>query len=264
MNSELKEVVHDYWNEASCGTFASDKEKFTATYYKEIEDHRYAVEPEIFSFAQFSRYRGKKVLEIGVGAGSDFLNWVRSGCEAYGIDLTEEALEHAKNRLQIENLSAQDLRVADCENIPHPDNFFDVVYSWGVIHHTPDTEKALAEIIRICRPGGRVKLMLYHRKSLLAYFFWIKHALLKGKPFRSRADVLYHHMESKGTKAYTEKEVRTMLKPYAVKNLKIAPVLTYYDKMGRFGAFYQSVARFCALLFGYNKVGWFLTIEFDK
>ncbi|MCX6153911.1 MAG: class I SAM-dependent methyltransferase [Candidatus Kapabacteria bacterium] len=260
----MKQQVQQFWNNQACGTQFTDKEKYSKEYFEDIEDLRYRQEPEIFSFAQFTRFRDKKLLEVGVGAGTDFLQWARAGAVVYGIDLTPEAVEHVHHRLSLYGLKAEEIKVADSENIPFPDNFFDIVYSWGVIHHTPDTPKAMREIIRVCKPGGTCKVMIYHRHSLLSYFFWIKYALLKGKPWMSLSKVLWNHMESIGTKAYTIKEVHQMLKMNTIENLKIQPVLTYYDKMTRFNKLFRLCAKLVANLFGYNKVGWFLTIEFNK
>ena len=163
----LKNDVREFWDEKPCGTHTSDKERYTKEYFEEIENKRYSMQPEIFSFAQFSRFKDKKLLEVGVGAGSDFLQWVRAGTKAYGIVLTDEAVQHVKHRLSLYGLEAEQIITADSENLPFEDDTFDIVYSWGVIHHTPDTEKAMKEIIRVCKSGGKCKVMIYHRKSLL-------------------------------------------------------------------------------------------------
>ena len=89
---KLKEEVREFWNAQACGTQNIDKEKFTLEYFEQIEKERYELQPEIFSFAQFTRFHGKKLLEVGVGAGTDFLQWVRAGADCYGIDLTDEAI----------------------------------------------------------------------------------------------------------------------------------------------------------------------------
>ncbi len=263
-NDNMKGQVKDYWNNEACGTYVTDKEKYTKQYFEDIERERYLREPEIFSFAQFTRFRGQDVLEVGIGAGTDFLQWARAGARAHGIDLTPEAVEHVRHRLSIYGLEAEDFQVGDSENLPYPDNKFDLVYSWGVIHHTPDTPKAFREIVRVCKPGGKCKIMVYHRHSLLAYFFWMKHALLKGKPWKSLAKILWDHMESIGTKAYTAKEVAEILKGQPIENLKIKPVLSYWDKLGRFGSLFRGIAKVAAYILGGNRVGWFLTVEFDK
>jgi ubiquinone/menaquinone biosynthesis C-methylase UbiE len=263
-NIELKSEVHDFWNKSACGTFMVDKEKYTLEYFEELEQLRYTMQPEIHAFAQFSRANGKKILEVGVGAGTDFLQWVRSGAKAYGIDLTEEAIEHVKHRLNLYNLNAEGYAVADSENLPFADNEFDLVYSWGVIHHTPDTAKAMREIIRVCKPGEKIKVMIYHRHSLLAYFFWLKHALLKLKPYKSLSKILWNHMESIGTKAFTCKEVRKMLINQPVKIIKIHPVLSYYDRLERFNKLFRILSKIASSLLGGDRVGWELLIELEK
>lgn len=208
--SGLKDSVLAYWDKASCGTEFSDKEKHSREYYDELEQHRYHVEPEVFSFAQFARHHGQKLLEVGVGAGHDFTQWVRAGTEAHGIDLTEEGVEHVRKRLAVYGLEAKDIRKADCEALPYSDDTFDLVYSWGVIHHTPDTHQAFREIVRVCRPGGTCKIMVYHRYSLVALHLWLRYALFKGKPWRSLAWCVANYMESPDTKSYRGREIWKM------------------------------------------------------
>jgi len=99
--TQLKQDVHDFWNARACGTWEIDKEKFSLEYFEEIERTRYEVQPEIHPFADFNSAKGRKVLEVGVGAGTDFLQWVRAGAKAYGMDLTEEAIAHVEHRLNL-------------------------------------------------------------------------------------------------------------------------------------------------------------------
>lgn len=261
---ELKSQVQKFWNDDVCGTWEIDEEKFTREYFESIEEHRYKLQPEIFAFAQFPRFHGQKLLEVGVGAGTDFIQWVRSGTRAYGIDLTEEAVAHVQHRLKLYNLQAQEVKVGDAENIDYPDNEFDIVYSWGVIHHSPDTLKALSEIVRVLKPGGRAKIMVYHRNSLLARLFWVKHALLKFRPWKSVSWVLWHYMESIGTKAYSVKEMEKILESHPVENVVVKPLYSFYDRLGRFNKLFQKAAKILTAIFGREKIGWFLTFEFTK
>jgi ubiquinone/menaquinone biosynthesis C-methylase UbiE len=261
---ELKQAVHDYWNAQSCGTDVVKATKFSFEYFEAVEDFRYVTEPQIHSFAQFSRFHGKKVLEIGVGAGTDFLQWVRSGAQAYGVDLTEEGVEHAKRRLELYGLEAKEVRVADAENLPFPEESFDLVYSWGVIHHSPNTEKALEEIIRVLRVGGRMKIMIYNRHSLHTFYRWIRYALLRGKPFRSFAWVLYHHMESSGTKGYSIAEIQSMLNRYQLRTVSISAIVNRYDLLQTHVWPLQKLGRLLATICGYERAGFFLTFEAEK
>ncbi|MFH1643564.1 MAG: class I SAM-dependent methyltransferase [bacterium] len=265
MNQEkLKNEVMKHWDKASCGTEFINEEKYSKKYFDSVENFRYKIEPEIFSFAQFSRFHNKKVLEVGVGAGTDFLQWVRSGAIAYGIDLTEEAVENVHHRLNIYDLKCEDLRVADAENLPYQNNCFDLVYSWGVIHHSPDTFKCLNEIVRVAKPGGKIKLMLYNRHSLFAFYRWLMVALFKGKPFKSLKTVLFYHQESLGTKAFTFKEVKKMLKDFPVQTKQLKATVSNHDLLYYKSEPIKFIAYIFACLFGWNRVGWFMTIELEK
>ncbi|MGE5479770.1 MAG: class I SAM-dependent methyltransferase [Chloroflexota bacterium] len=263
-NETLKNQVKDYWNREACGTFLTDKDKYTREYFEEIEETRYKLQPEIFGFAQFPRFHGRTVLEIGIGAGTDFIQWTRCGCDSYGIDLTEEAVEHVNRRLSLYGLNATETRVADAENLPYDDNKFDLVYSWGVIHHSPQTLKALDEIVRVLKPGGSAKIMVYNRHSLLCYLFWIKHALLKFRPWKPLSWVLWNFMESPGTKAYTVGEMKKILGDRNLKNVKVVPLYSYYDKLGRFNWLFKKIAAGLTCILGRERIGWFLTFEFTK
>src|SRR5690349_8891499 len=131
-HEELKKEVHDFWNRQSCHTQVATSEKFSRAYFEEIEAYRYRDQPCIHAFAQFSRYRGKKVLEVGFGAGMDFIQWLRAGAIASGIDLTEEALENLNHCIQVYGLPApQSIRVGDAEALPFESNSFDLGYSFG-------------------------------------------------------------------------------------------------------------------------------------
>lgn len=260
----LKQEVKNYWNQAACGTEFIQLTKFSKEYFEAIEAFRYKVEPEIFAFAQFTRYHGKKVLEVGVGAGTDFLQWVRAGAITYGIDLTEEAIAHAHHRLMLYDLAAKDLQVGDAENIPYEKNQFDLVYSWGVIHHSPNTFKALEELIRVTKPGGTIKIMIYNRNSLFAFYQYLNHALLRGKPFRSFKKVLYYHQESLGTQAFTLSEAKQLLAKCPVTIKHISAPVTKHDLLYYKSSIAKGFAYLLACIWGWNTSGWFMMIELEK
>ncbi len=261
----LKNNVKQYWNAASCGTEFINQKKFSLEYFEAIESFRYSIEPEIFSFAQFSRFHGKKILEVGVGAGTDFTQWVRSGCLAYGVDLTEEAIQNVTHRLQLYNLQAQDIRQADAENLPHQDNTFDLVYSWGVIHHSPDTERCLQEIVRVAKPGGTIKIMIYNRRSLFALYQYFIFGLFKGKPFQSLKTILFNNQESPGTKAYTKKEALVLIEKHPVDLVDIRSSISSHDLLYyKKNRILKLLAYTAACIFGWHRAGWFMTIELRK
>jgi ubiquinone/menaquinone biosynthesis C-methylase UbiE len=261
----LKQTIASYWNKETCGTKAAVSPKYTKEYFDEIEKYRYKVEPEIFSFARFDRYKNCKILEIGVGAGTDFVQWVKAGAESYGVDLTESAIEHTKTRLELLGLSARDVRVADAENLPYPDNYFDLVYSWGVLHHTCDFEKSLGEAVRCTRVGGTLKIMVYNRRSLRALYKYIYFSLRHPRSFnRSIADVMYYHQESPGTRAFSIPEMRNILSKYPVEIKSINARATNYDLLWDKPLVFRFFAYVLAYLVGFNKSGWFMMVEMKK
>lgn len=224
---EAKREVRRYWETRPCGSWDATAPEGTPEYYAQIERRRYELEPFIHRFAKFGETYGQRVLEIGVGIGTDHLQFARAGAELQGIDLTERGVELVRRRLALENFSS-DLRVGDAEALPFSDDEFDVVYSWGVLHHTPDTGRAIAEAVRVARPGGRICIMVYSRHSWVAYGLWLRHGPLSRRPLRSIPDVLHHHMESLGTKGFTKTELRTILT--SVEDLKVEKVGTPYDR----------------------------------
>jgi SAM-dependent methyltransferase len=167
------------------------------------------------------------LLEIGVGVGTDFVRFARAGAVVTGVDLTEHAVALTRRRLELEGLSGE-LFVADAEQLPFSDASFDRVYSWGVLHHTPNTGQAVREAVRVLAPDGRLTLMLYNRISWVAFGLWVRRALLRGRPWLSLRYVLARDLESDGTKAYTRSEARAMFAGLA--DLRVDVVATPYDR----------------------------------
>src|SRR5262249_10849053 len=218
-------TVHDFWNEASCGEqlYLSGLDRNA---YAQQMGQRYTLEPFLPTFARPDECRGRDVLEIGVGLGADHQLFAAAGARLSGVDLTERAIEHTRRRLHLFGLQS-DLRVANAESLPFADRSFDVVYSWGVLHHSPDTPKAVDETWRVLRPDGMARVMIYHRHSLVGYMLWIRYALLTGRPWLSLTDIYSHHLESPGTKAYTVGEARPLFGKFS--RVEIRTVLTHGD-----------------------------------
>jgi SAM-dependent methyltransferase len=217
--------VHDFWNEASCGEDLYLSGLGRAGYTSQMQK-RYELEPFLPGFARADECRGRDVLEIGVGLGADHQLFAAAGARLSGIDLTERAVDHTRRRLQMFGL-ASDLRVGDAEALPFSDESFDVVYSWGVLHHSPNTPKAVNEAWRVLRRGGTARVMIYHRHSLVGYMLWARYALLTGRPWRGLTDIYSHHLESPGTKAYTVADARRLFQEFH--GVQIRTVLTHGD-----------------------------------
>jgi SAM-dependent methyltransferase len=252
-SASKKSDVAQHWEQTPCGTGSLKEREGTPAFFARLERERDALEPFIPEFARFERWRNCRVLEIGVGAATDFVRFARAGARLTGIDLTEHAVVLAGQRLQQEGLAA-DVRQADAEQLPFADGAFDFVYSWGVLHHTPDTAQAIREAVRVTRPGGELCVMLYNRHSLVALQAWIVYALLKGRPGRTLGEVIGAHVESPGTKAYTRREVAGLFA--GLEDLRIAPVVTAYDL--RLGRRFFLPRWFGRLL--PRRLGWFLVI----
>jgi SAM-dependent methyltransferase len=221
----LKDAVRSHWQAEPCGTrdaSPADRRGFFAR----VERDRYELEPYIRGFARFEEGRGKRVLEVGVGAGTDFVNWVRCGAVATGVDLTEHGIALTRERLALEGLDAE-LRVADAENLPFEDESFDIVYSYGVLHHSPDTPRAVREVHRVLKRGGVARLMVYHYPSWVCFMVWGVHSLAKGRVWESPRRTVFDHLESPGTKVYTLAEARALVGDFT--RAEVRPQLSHAD-----------------------------------
>jgi ubiquinone/menaquinone biosynthesis C-methylase UbiE len=220
-----KKAVEEFWDKASCGEdlYLRNQQRDG---YVEHARRRYKLEPIIEEFAQFESSTGKKVLEIGVGLGADHQRFAQAGARLTGIDLTARAVEHTRRRLALFGLDSA-LSTGDAENLAFPSDEFDQVYSWGVLHHSPNTPKAISEVHRVLRPGGVANVMIYHRWSLVGYMLWIRYALLRLRPWMTLTEVYAGYLESPGTKAYTTEEAKRMFEAFSA--VQIRTVLTHGD-----------------------------------
>lgn len=202
--------VQAYWDAESCGEIYADGAT-TRDQYESHRRQRYKLEPYIHGFANFATGSGRDVLEVGVGMGADHLEWARSTPRSLtGIDLTPRAIDHTRTRFSLAGYSAR-LLIGDAAHLPFPSERFDIVYSWGVLHHAPDTLAAIHEIHRVLRPNGTARIMIYHDRSIVGALLWARYALLTGHPGRTLRTIYAEHLESPGTKAYSVREARGML-----------------------------------------------------
>lgn len=226
MNADAaKQSVHDFWNAAACGEDLYLRDESIDGYAAQAQA-RYALEPYIADLAKFTQCGGLRVLEIGVGLGADHQRFAEAGAVLFGIDLTERAVEHTQRRLAAFGFTPQ-VSVGDAENLSFRDGSFDVVYSWGVLHHSPDTPRAIAEVRRVLCPGGVARIMIYHTWSLVGVMLWVRYALLRGRPWRSLRSIYDRHLESPGTKAYSVAEAHALFAGF--EDVRIRTVLTHGD-----------------------------------
>jgi ubiquinone/menaquinone biosynthesis C-methylase UbiE len=159
--------VRDYWNSRPCNLRHSPAPVGSREYFDQVEARKYRVEPHIPGFAEFDRWGGKRVLEIGCGIGTDTMNFARAGARVTAVDLSSRSLDLARQRARV---FALDDRIRFVEgNAERLARFvepaeYDLVYSFGVIHHTPHPERVMEQIRRFYMGRGTtLKLMVYHR-----------------------------------------------------------------------------------------------------
>jgi SAM-dependent methyltransferase len=177
-HADAKLETQRQWNANPCGAdVASELERGSPAFFRSVEEHRYEVyAPWLKEAVGFQYFAGHRLLEIGPGLGTDHAQFARAGARTYAIDLTKTHLQLTRQRFALEQLKTR-LARADAESLPFAEASFDVVYSFGVLHHTPDTLKAVEEARRVLKPGGVAIVSLYHRHSA---FHWIALVLCRG------------------------------------------------------------------------------------
>jgi SAM-dependent methyltransferase len=176
--AEEKLRAREQWSQDPCGAeYDREHELGTREFFDSVERHRYTeYAPWMPRLMEFDKFRGRRLLEIGCGMGSDLLQFARGGARCIGIDLTPRSVEITRHRFRLYGAGGS-FMISDGERLPFRSESFDVVYSNGVLHHTPDTAGAIREVHRVLRPGGVAKVMLYHRNSLN---YWFEIVLRRG------------------------------------------------------------------------------------
>jgi len=204
------EAVADFWNQRPCNIRHSLKPVGSKEYFDEVEARKYFVEPHIPRFAQFERWEGKKVLEIGCGIGTDTINFARHGAQVTAVELSEKSLAVARMRAEAYGLQERiHFRQGNAEELDQvlPVEPYDLIYSFGVIHHTPHPERVIERMRYYVHPGSTVKIMVYHRYAWKV--LWILLTYGKGQFWRLEELVARHSEAQTGcpiTYTYTRKE----------------------------------------------------------
>lgn len=167
-NTKLLNSVKKFWNDRPCNIRHSDKAVGTKEYFSEVEQKKYRAEPHIPKFAEFEKWNGKSVLEIGCGLGTDTINFARNGAHVTAVDLSESSLALAEKRAKLFSVDSNiQFYQANAEKLSDtvPLNDFDLVYSFGVIHHTPEPQNVINEIKKYMGPDSELRIMLYSKFS---------------------------------------------------------------------------------------------------
>ena len=224
--------VRDYWNSRPCNIRHSPQPVGSREYFDEVEARKYLVEPHIPGFAEFPRWAGKRVLEIGCGIGTDTINFARAGARVTAVDLSEKSLELARRRADVFGLSDRiDFRAADAETLsetirPEP---YDLVYSFGVIHHTPNPERVVEQVRRnFVHANSEFKVMVYHRRSWKVFGI----LLTEGKgAFWKLDELVARNSEAQTgcpvTYTYTPASARALLRGFTINSMFVDHIFPY-------------------------------------
>ena len=225
--SNLEQEIKDYWNNQPCNVKHGTSEVGTREFFNEVTAKRFRAEPHNLDFPQFHQYRGKRVLEIGCGIGTDAQQFAQNGAHYVGIDLSDESLTLAKQRFEVFDLKG-DFYNIDMTNLNELKKLgtFDLVYSYGVIHHFPNIEKIITNVHTVLNTGGEFKFMVYAKNS------WKYAMIRKGlDQFEAQSNCPY-------AEAYTSDEIEQLLgKKFTIERLRQAHCFMYNIEKYKQGQF---------------------------
>ena len=222
MSLNIKEV-QDYWAGKNVPQqWYSNKKPFSLQWFNDLSKKRYKTfYSYLFEDAEFEYHTGEKVLEVGTGIGTDLVQYALNGAKVSGIDLGQDQVDYTKLNFELRGLEYDEIKQGSAEEIPFDNSTFDLVFCFGVLHHTPNTEKGIEEVRRVLKEDGQAIIMLYARgwKHYLKRCFL--HGLLLGKWFRlgcSWQKVYNEVSEVNGsapkTGIYTKRQVKKLFKDF--------------------------------------------------
>lgn len=266
--TDEKQRAREQWAEDPCGAESDrDSEFGTRQYFDEVERVRYQdYAPWMPALMGFDKFAGARLLEVGCGMGTDLLQFARGGAVCTGIDLTPRSIAITRHRFALYG-ERVDLMISDGERLPFANDSLDVVYSNGVLHHTPDTAGAIREIHRVLNPGGVAKVMVYHKGSLNYWGEMMLHrGILRGELLRGHSpeDIMSRWVEYSEhggrplVKAYSRQQARELFKDFS--EIKIDVEQLVRSEIPLFGSSIPD-KLFAALK---KSVGWNLIVTARK
>lgn len=226
--TDYKQAAIEQWTADPCG--AAEGEPGSAGYFERLLAARHEYAPWMVDELDYTGARDLDVLDVGCGQGIDVARYALSGARATGIDLTPRHVELTRAHLAALGLEAK-VELGDAENLPFADGSFDRVSSNGVLHHTPDMPAALAEILRVLRPDGEARIIVYNKRS---FHYWLMQVAWEGVVHRkllrerSMAGVLSSGVEASSigarplVRVYSPRQLRGLLRAAGFERVETA------------------------------------------
>jgi 2-polyprenyl-3-methyl-5-hydroxy-6-metoxy-1,4-benzoquinol methylase len=263
-------IVKEFWNARPCNIRHSKKPVGTKEYFDEVEKKRYFVEPHNLRFADFNKWKGKRVLELGCGIGTDSVRFAKAGADLTLVDISDKSIEMTKQRLEVYGLKAN-IFTGNLEELSSflPKQTFDLIYSYGVIHHAQYPERIINEIKYYCNKDTIIKIMLYSKFSWKGITFFLTHGhkfnfnYLKTIKYFAEAQLNCPYAYT-----YSKKELKNLFKDFKILDIEKTHIFPYkisdyikdrYNKT----LFFKLLPEF---LFCYLKriLGWHFLITLKK
>lgn len=223
------QIIKNYWNNRPCNVRHSDKSIESKDYFDEVAARRYFVEPHIEKFCNFVKYKDKKILELGCGIGTDAINFAKNGAIVTCVDISEKSIEIAKKGFLLNNLQAEFYNI-DLEKCHEylPANKYDLIYSFGVIHHAENPQNIINAIKNYCHEQTEIKIMLYNKYSWKTFEFFIKYGYKF--QFNLNKTIKYFAEAQLGCPyayVYTKAEISNLFKDFQIVDHKIDHIFIY-------------------------------------